>query len=31
MKVVINYNSSKEVVENLVNELGKDGYDVYVV
>ncbi len=30
-KVVINYNSSKEAAENLVNELGKDGHDVYAV
>ena len=30
-KVVINYNSSKEATENLVNELGKDGHDVYAV
>lgn len=30
-KVVINYNSSKEAAENLVNELGKEGHDVYAV
>ena len=30
-KVVINYNSSKEATENLVNELGKEGHDVYAV
>lgn len=30
-KVVINYNSSKEAAGNLVNELGKDGHDVYAV
>lgn len=30
-KVVINYNSSKEAAKNLVNELGKEGHDVYAV
>ncbi|MCI4060588.1 SDR family NAD(P)-dependent oxidoreductase, partial [Bacillus cereus] len=30
-KVVINYNSSNEAAENVVNELGKDGHDVNAV